>query len=236
MKKSRNIKDNQIFTNGSKGITLIALVITIIVLLILAGISTVILTGENGIIVKASNSKMERAHAGVVELIHLEDQAYRVENETDENNGTLIEYLLAKEIITEYESGRYQIDVEKLYGSKQPYGNGSDLVDVYMVEKTDVTLANGENKETIETKTTKLQALSYNEYIEGKSVESDEYEQTIKIAEMTNQDEYDIVYYDAKGIARKIGNLTDNGTGIEWDNSYAYLFTVDDERKINSKR
>ena len=42
-----------------KGITLIALVITIIVLLILAGISLAILTGENGILAKAQLAKKE---------------------------------------------------------------------------------------------------------------------------------------------------------------------------------
>ena len=43
--------------NLEKGITLIALVITIIILLILAGISIAMLTGENGILNKASSSK-----------------------------------------------------------------------------------------------------------------------------------------------------------------------------------
>ena len=47
MKKSR--KNN--------GITLIALVITIIVLLILAGISIAMLTGDNGILKKATTAK-----------------------------------------------------------------------------------------------------------------------------------------------------------------------------------
>ena len=41
----------------NKGITLIALVITIIVLLILAGISISMLTGENGILNRASEAK-----------------------------------------------------------------------------------------------------------------------------------------------------------------------------------
>ena len=41
----------------SKGITLIALVITIIVLLILAGVSIAMLTGKNGIITQAQNAK-----------------------------------------------------------------------------------------------------------------------------------------------------------------------------------
>ena len=43
----------------NKGITLIALVITIIVLLILAGVSIAMLTGDNGIIKQAKNSKTE---------------------------------------------------------------------------------------------------------------------------------------------------------------------------------
>ena len=43
--------------NTSKGITLIALVITIIVLLILAGVAIAMLSGENGILRKAAESK-----------------------------------------------------------------------------------------------------------------------------------------------------------------------------------
>ena len=41
----------------TKGITLVALVITIIVLLILAGISIATLMGENGIVEKAQKAK-----------------------------------------------------------------------------------------------------------------------------------------------------------------------------------
>ena len=42
--------------NKEKGITLIALVITIIVLLILAGVSIAMLTGQNGILTQAQNA------------------------------------------------------------------------------------------------------------------------------------------------------------------------------------
>ena len=41
----------------NKGITLIALVVTIIVLLILAGISIAMLTGQNGILKRAAEAK-----------------------------------------------------------------------------------------------------------------------------------------------------------------------------------
>ena len=42
-----------------KGITLIALVVTIIVLLILAGISISMLTGQNGILKRATEAKIK---------------------------------------------------------------------------------------------------------------------------------------------------------------------------------
>ena len=42
----------------NKGITLIALVVTIIVLLILAGISITMLTGQNGILNRATEAKV----------------------------------------------------------------------------------------------------------------------------------------------------------------------------------
>ena len=43
----------------NKGITLIALVITIIILLILAGVSISMISGENGILTKATEAKEE---------------------------------------------------------------------------------------------------------------------------------------------------------------------------------
>ena len=60
-----------------KGITLIALVITIIVLLILAGVAISMLTGENGILKMAEKAKVESEIAKVEELGKLElDKVY----------------------------------------------------------------------------------------------------------------------------------------------------------------
>ena len=69
-------KNEQKLKNKSKGITLIALVITIIVLLILAGVSIAMLTGENGILTQAQKAKeeTEKAEAEEKEMIdQLED-------------------------------------------------------------------------------------------------------------------------------------------------------------------
>ena len=57
--------------NASKGITLIALVITIIVLLILAAVSIATLTGENGILSKANTAKTETEKAGAKEKVQM---------------------------------------------------------------------------------------------------------------------------------------------------------------------
>ena len=56
---------------NERGITLIALVITIIVLLILAGVSIAMLTGDNGILMQASDSKIETAVGTVKEQLKL---------------------------------------------------------------------------------------------------------------------------------------------------------------------
>ena len=64
---------------NKKGITLIALVVTIIVLLILAGISIAMLTGENGILGNASKSKSSNAYYGAEEQMKLCYMAVRTE-------------------------------------------------------------------------------------------------------------------------------------------------------------
>ena len=64
---------------NQKGITLIALVVTIIVLLILAGISIAMLTGENGILGNAKNAKSQNAYYGAEEQMKLAYMAVRTE-------------------------------------------------------------------------------------------------------------------------------------------------------------
>ena len=57
---------------NNKGITLIALVITLIVLLILAGVSIAMLTGQNGILTQANTAKTDTANAEAAERINVE--------------------------------------------------------------------------------------------------------------------------------------------------------------------
>lgn len=56
---------------NKNGITLIALVITIIVLLILAGVSIAMLTGDNGILTQAQNAKEQTGKTSELEGVQL---------------------------------------------------------------------------------------------------------------------------------------------------------------------
>ena len=56
-----------------KGITLIALVVTIIVLLILAGISISMLTGQNGILRRVSEAKIKTEISGIEEKLNIKE-------------------------------------------------------------------------------------------------------------------------------------------------------------------
>lgn len=58
-----------------KGVTLVALVITIIVLLILAGVSIAMLTGDNGLLTKAKSSQTKSNVAEAADRANMEMQA-----------------------------------------------------------------------------------------------------------------------------------------------------------------
>ena len=66
----------------NKGITLIALVITIIILLILAGISILMLTGQNGILNRAQEAKVKNEKSQAQEEVTIALNYLQIENET----------------------------------------------------------------------------------------------------------------------------------------------------------
>ena len=81
MKRFKQLKN-------TKGITLIALVVTIVVLLILAAVSISMLTGENGIITQAQQSKDETEQAKCEELVTVAINALIAKNSGDRSKIT----------------------------------------------------------------------------------------------------------------------------------------------------
>ncbi len=130
-----------------KGITLIALVITIIVLLILAGVSIVMLTGENGILNRAVSAREEASHTEVKEQVLLAIAEYELEKKTPEGSKaeTIIDYLGQNGYLTEYDSGNpkesYVIQKAKLGEATLGKGTSKETGDVYVIEKANLKAA-----------------------------------------------------------------------------------------------
>ena len=92
---------NKTLKNNEKAITLIALVITIIVLLILAGISIQMLTGDNGILTRAGEAKERTGIAEIEEKIKISYNAALAEDLTT-GNGKLQEDTLRRTLASEF--------------------------------------------------------------------------------------------------------------------------------------
>lgn len=65
---------------NKQGITLISLVVTIVILLILAGVSIAMLVGDNGIINQASRAKEASKKAGIIEEIKIDIATKQTKN------------------------------------------------------------------------------------------------------------------------------------------------------------
>ena len=90
----------------NEAITLIALVITIIILLILAGITIAMLTGENGILARAKGAKTSTNNAETIERIQLAYQSAIVKGK-----GSYTKIDIEEELEDEFGSG-YNVNDE----------------------------------------------------------------------------------------------------------------------------
>ena len=136
--KIKEMQEYKILKNNYKGITLIALVITIIVLLILASVSIAMLTGDNGILTRASDAKIETALGAVKEQIGL----YQIEKKMD-NKEVTPENLLAEGKVSRTvqlgEADKYYMYYalkENSFEGMQGLGKGNiaSLKDVFLID------------------------------------------------------------------------------------------------------
>ena len=110
------------------------------------------LTGQNGILTRSAEASKQTMHTNVYEQLQLKVGEYFIEKNLDNvTEETLIEHLqrgtnpIIGQELGEEGSGKYQINVENLVGTKQEYGNGtasgsdtSTYKDVYILEKADL--------------------------------------------------------------------------------------------------
>ena len=116
------------------GITLITLVVTIIVLLILAGVTIAALSGENGILTRASDAKVRTEIASVKEQAQLDIANYVAEKIKNGEDATVDSPEKVQQILNEANAGKnkyykelqedkiitpsgYEVSFEELYTS-----------------------------------------------------------------------------------------------------------------------
>ena len=115
---------------NTRGITLVALVITIIVLLILSGVTISALSGNNGILTRATAAQETTKKQSLLEEIRLNIVEKQVDNEIGEVTSTSL-----KEVLEQYFDGvpdADEIKPETTLNTKSKYGNYSFKVsDIY---------------------------------------------------------------------------------------------------------
>ena len=116
---------------NKKGITLIALVVTIVVLLILAGVTISLLLDENGIIAKSKDARTETRVSQIEDEVGMWKQhnfINKESNQAQENADTMLANLISRKLLTEDEIDRNQelITIKKKDGTvikEISYGN-----------------------------------------------------------------------------------------------------------------
>ena len=122
------MKTNKKQRKNSNGITLISLVITIIVLLILAGVSISMLTGENGILTQAQNAKEETEKESVIEQVRVDILGEQAGGDT-----TLTQKQL-KDVLSKYfEPVPDDVSTDDTLTTKEEYGGKYQIAvsDIY---------------------------------------------------------------------------------------------------------
>ena len=143
---------------NEKGITLIALVITIVVLLILAGVSISMLTGNNGILTQATNAKVQTEISSEKEAIQLT----MINKETTNNS----KYDIGKTLYDKTLENSNIWDVIVINETQDKYGTGwkyiSKDTDVENYGKTKYNwLVNDDTGEIIQLEEGNYTELSY---------------------------------------------------------------------------
>lgn len=207
---------------STKGITLISLMVTIIILLILAGVSIDTLTGNNGLLNRAKDAKIATEIAGIKEKIQID-----ILGEEEWNNGNISDDTL-KGILEKYgvlskegeklidktlttTKGNYEIKVSDIF-------NGTTVKDV-PENPTFTTVANAPDIEGFDR--TKTYYVAWNKNEGGTAYNPDER----KMSENVAPDNW----YDYTAGVNHWANVKTTGGGNDcywvWIPRYAYCIT-----------
>ena len=123
--KSKNSSLNFAMLKEKHGITLVALVVTIVVLLILAGVSLNLVLGNEGILTRSKESKTK------TEIAEVKEKAQLDITEIQTLNGGKITYSELKTTLEKYGTVEYESDGKTIKGIKTTAGYEIPITELY---------------------------------------------------------------------------------------------------------
>ena len=215
MKKTFKKHTNKIQKKGTNGITLIALVITIIVLLILAGISISMLSGDNSILSRATQAKTKTGIAQDEETISLAYLAAVTGKYADSSDM----------------SATLQTELEKTYGSgKVTVTKSGDTYKVKIEEKGTYKIdGNGNVEKAIIADRTGIKVGDYITYTpsssnttDSVSFSQDETGYTGTNNTLSRKNQFRVMDIDSEGNMELIGAMTSDDPTIYFSGAQGY--------------
>lgn len=174
--------------SAEKGITLIALIVTIIILLILAGVTIAALKGDNGLFAYTKQAKQKSENAQLEENIILDDYENKIKYYTDQNkkegkdyskyNDTLkLLYTNADDKDIPIEDGEENLPttVGELVSNKDVFSwiLSSNKNDDYIIDNSDIFMNDIVNNNTA------MEIMGKNEYISKKAIKNNKWRTSI---------------------------------------------------------
>ena len=204
----------QIKNKKEKGVTLIALVVTIIVLIVLAGISINLIFGNLGIVTKEKEAKEENIKQTAKEVMNLKITSIQIENYTENKTLPSLQFLADKlcedndmEYVLTQSKAHASLDkidttnLSSIYTKLKEYPYEFEINDSLQLASIDgVKIADNNKDGTNKNENYSLEEQVIGKWIDGKNI----YRKTIKI-DVNNNTNYT---FDAKSIlSTNIGSI-----------------------------
>ena len=145
---------------SNSAITLIALIITIIVLLILAGVTLSMVMGESGIFSKANNASEQTKISNAKEIIRMQVLENELNKKTKDANAKSDEDLQV-DVETKLTEEGYKVEEGKIKIGDTEINIAEEIANASSGETNKITIADGDNTQGTEPKTIDGEKATY---------------------------------------------------------------------------
>ena len=161
---NKSSSNNQTFNiqhqTSNSAITLIALIITIIVLLILAGVTLSMVMGESGIFSKANNASEQTKISNAKEIIRMQVLENELNKKTKDANAKSDEDLQVN-VETKLTEEGYKVEEGKIKIGDTEINIAEEIANASSGETNKITIADGDNTQGTEPKTIDGEKATY---------------------------------------------------------------------------